>query len=52
VLKHGGPFNPAGAHIADVNGDGRADVLMQGVDNSFWLSLSTGSGYTSPLRVM
>jgi len=43
-LKHGGPFNPTGAHIADFNGDGRADVLFQGVDNRFWLSLSNGDG--------
>jgi hypothetical protein len=35
-----------------VNGDGMADVLMQSPDNSFWLSLSTGTGYTSPTRVL
>jgi len=38
--------------MADVNGDGRADVLMQGVDNRFWLSTWTGTTYSAPTLVL
>jgi hypothetical protein len=33
---------------ADLNGDGLADMIFQGNDNRFWVSLSTGSGFTAP----
>ena len=33
---------------ADLNGDGKADLIFQGLDNNFWVSLSTGTGFTSP----
>ena len=36
------------AQYADVNGDGKADLIYQGSDNSFWVSLSTGKSFTSP----
>ena len=52
VLQHGGGFNPYGAHIADVSGDGKADVLFQGTDNSFWLSISSGSAFSAPTKVL
>jgi subtilisin family serine protease len=32
----------------DVNGDGKADLIFQGLDNNFWVSLSTGTDLTLP----
>src|SRR6516165_1741881 len=27
-------------HLADITGNGRADLIFQGVDNQFWISLA------------
>jgi FG-GAP-like repeat len=51
-VQHGGTFTPGQAQYADVNGDGRADLIMQGNNNSFYVSLSTGSGFTAPVQWM
>jgi hypothetical protein len=40
------------ANTADVNGDGKIDLLMQDFTNAFWLSLSTGPGYARPYVVV
>jgi hypothetical protein len=48
-VQHGGVYLAGdAAQYADVNGDGKADLIFQGVDNAFWVSLSTGNGFTSP----
>jgi hypothetical protein len=39
---------PQLAQYADLNGDGRADLIFQRMDNSFWISLSTGPSFTPP----
>src|ERR1051325_570433 len=36
------------AQYADLNGDGKADLIFQGLDNRFWVSLSSGTGFTTP----
>jgi hypothetical protein len=41
-----------GALMADVNGDGRDDVLIQDMSNDFWLSLASGTGYSTPTVVL
>ena len=47
-FQHGGPGFMAGeAQYADINGDGNADLIYQGVDNRFWVSVSTGTGFSS-----
>lgn len=48
VMQHGGPFAPGQTGYGDVNGDGKADMIFQGADNRFWLSLSTGTGFGTP----
>jgi hypothetical protein len=53
VAQHGGSFRTGGeTHFADVTGDGKADLVFQGTDNAFWLSTSTGTGFTDPVKVM
>jgi VCBS repeat protein len=48
-VQHGGEILGAdAAQYADVNGDGKADLIYQGSDNSFWVSLSTGKSFTPP----
>ena len=47
-VQHGTSFVAGQAQYADLNGDGRADLIMQGTDNKFWVSLSTGTGLTIP----
>ena len=47
-IKHGGTFQAGEAQYADLNGDGKADMIMQGLDNTFWVSLSTGNAFTAP----
>jgi hypothetical protein len=37
------------AHLVDLNGDGKADLIFQGWDNTFWISLSTGTSFTVPV---
>ncbi|WP_159107379.1 VCBS repeat-containing protein [Azospirillum sp. B506] len=52
MLQQGGNFIRGQAQYADVNGDGRADLIFQGNDNSFKLSLSNGSGFDTPVSVL
>ena len=47
-VKHGGSFVAGEAQYADLNGDGKADLILQGLDDNFWVSLSTGTGFTNP----
>jgi hypothetical protein len=42
-VKHGGTFQAGEAQYVDLNGDRKADLIMQGLDNTFWASLSTGN---------
>lgn len=37
-----------GTFFARFDADKRSDLLFQGLDNRFWLSLSTGSGFSGP----
>src|SRR5438105_14823088 len=46
--QHGDSFTPGQAQYADVNADGRADLILQTGDNGFYVSLSTGSSFTAP----
>lgn len=39
-----GSFAPGNAHHADVTGDGKADLLFQGLDNRVWLVSGMGLG--------
>src|SRR5215467_1381966 len=48
AAEHGGPYLDGQAHYVDLNGDGKADLIFQGLDNLFWVSLSTGAGFTTP----
>jgi hypothetical protein len=32
----------------DVDGDGKGDLILRGTDNTFWVSLSTGTAFTTP----
>lgn len=41
-------FADGQAQYADLNGDGKADLIFQGQDNTFWVSLFTGTAFTSP----
>ena len=43
-IKHGGPFVSGQVHLADITGNGRADLIFQGVDNRMWVSLADGQG--------
>ena len=47
-VQHGGTFQAGQAQYADLNGDGRADLIYQGTDNAFSVSFSTGTGFTAP----
>jgi len=50
-VQHGGDnLGGDAGQYADVNGDGKADLIYQGGDNSFWVSLSTGTSFTSPAK--
>jgi hypothetical protein len=48
ALLSTGEYLEGQAQYADLNGDGKADVIYQGSDNTFWDLLSTGTGFTSP----
>jgi len=50
-MTHGGSFTPGQAQYADVNGDGKYDLLFQGNDNKEYLSVSTGSSFGAPTLV-
>src|SRR5262249_27104499 len=52
AVTNAGPWITGGTHIADVNGDRRADLLLQGSENTFWLASSTGSGFSGPSAVI
>src|SRR4029077_5702265 len=45
--EHGGAYSDGEAQYVDLNGDGKADLIFQGPDNLFWVSLSTGAGFTT-----
>ena len=47
--EHGGAYSDGEAQYVDLNGDGKADLIFQGPDNLFWVSLSTGAGFTAPM---
>jgi len=49
-IKHGGSFQAGEAQYADLNGDGRTDLIMQGLDNTFYVSLSTGTPPAAPMQ--
>src|SRR5207247_301330 len=49
-VQHGGTFTAGEAQYADVNGDGRADLILQSLDNRFFVSTSTGSSFTAPVQ--
>jgi hypothetical protein len=40
INAHGGSFRSGEAHFADVNGDGKADLLFQANLNEIYLSLA------------
>jgi len=46
-MQHGGTFQAGKTQYADVNGDGRSDLIFQGNNNEFYVSLSTGSQFQS-----
>jgi len=41
-----------GTFYADIDGDRKADIIFQGIDNQFWLSLSTGEGFAAAQSVL
>lgn len=48
-VQHGGPnLSRLQAHFVDLNNDHKADLVYQGLDNSFWVSISTGTGFVTP----
>jgi Bacterial Ig-like domain len=47
-IKHGGTFQAGEAQYADLNGDGKADLIMQGLDDTFWVSLSPSRSRERP----
>jgi hypothetical protein len=51
-MQHGGGFVAGEAQYADVNDDGRADLIYQGLDNRFWVSTSTGTAFSPPQNLV
>ena len=47
-MQHGASFVPGQAQYADVNADGRADLILHSNANDFWVSLSTGTSFGAP----
>ncbi|MCP5007045.1 MAG: hypothetical protein GY941_24340, partial [Planctomycetes bacterium] len=47
-MDHGESFQAGRAQYADMNGDGKVDLIFQSNSNEFYVSLSTGSGFASP----
>src|SRR5437763_14651300 len=50
-MQHGGTFTAGQAQYADINGNGKFDLLVQGNDNSEYLSVSSGPGFGAPTLV-
>ena len=48
-MSEGGPFVAGQAQFADLTGNGEDDMIFQGVDNRFWVSLSTGTSFSKPV---
>lgn len=47
--KHGLPYAyDDQAKYADLDADGKADLIFQGIDNRFWVSISAGTGFKTP----
>ncbi|MEK7207661.1 MAG: FG-GAP-like repeat-containing protein [Pseudomonadota bacterium] len=42
-------LDPAQVQYADVDGDGKADLIYQGPDNAFRVALSSGMGFGTPV---
>lgn len=55
TMRHGGTFVAGEAQYADMTGDGKADLIYQGMDNRVWISPSvngvihTGGGLVADL---
>lgn len=48
-VKHGGsPLNDDQINFIDFNGDKKMDMIVQGYDNRFWVSISTGTTFKPP----
>jgi hypothetical protein len=45
VATHGGPTNFDAVQYADVDGDGKKDMIYHGIDNRFWIGISDGSSF-------
>lgn len=48
VTHGGGGYRYGQAQYADLNADNKADLIYQATNNGFWVSISTGTGFTSP----
>ena len=43
-------YKQAKPQYTDVNSDGKDDLIIQSVNNVFWVSFSTGASFTAPVR--
>lgn len=51
VAEHGGTPDVDAVHYVDMTGDGKADLIMQGLDNRFWMSAGGTDGFGTPTLV-
>lgn len=51
-VQHGGNFQAGQEQYADINADGMVDLIFRGLDNTFWVSLSTGTTFANPVMWM